>query len=61
MDNKVRDKVLVIKEGVLCKAESNYGKKPWTITTVHKNQTIRIICRTKTERLNIRRVNAMYR
>jgi hypothetical protein len=38
------------------KAESKYGKEPWTITTVHTNGTIRIQCRTKTERLNIQRV-----
>jgi hypothetical protein len=25
---KVRDKVLVINEGILCKAESAYGKEP---------------------------------
>jgi hypothetical protein len=36
-DYKVRDKVLVINEGILCKAESAYGKVPWTITTVHTN------------------------
>jgi hypothetical protein len=41
-DNKVRDKVLVINEGILRKAESAYGKEPWTITTVHTNGTIRI-------------------
>ncbi len=34
---KVRDKVLVINEGILRKAESAYGKEPWTITTVHMN------------------------
>jgi hypothetical protein len=27
-DYKVRDKVLVMKEGILCKAESMYGKEP---------------------------------
>jgi hypothetical protein len=31
-DYKVEDKVLVIKEGILHKAEYNYGKEPWTIT-----------------------------
>jgi hypothetical protein len=41
-DYKVRDKVLVINEGILRKAESAYGKEPWTITTVHTNGTIRI-------------------
>jgi hypothetical protein len=54
-DYKVGEKVLVINEGIICKAESTYGKKPWTITTVHTNGTIRIQCGTKTERLNIQR------
>jgi hypothetical protein len=31
-----------MKEGILRKVESNYGKEPWTITTVHTNGTIRI-------------------
>jgi hypothetical protein len=53
-DCKVRDKVLVEKEGILCKAESKYGKEPWTITTVHTNGTIRIQCRINMGRLNIR-------
>jgi hypothetical protein len=53
---KVGDKVLVINEGILRKAESAYGKEPWTITTVHTNGTIRIQCGTKTERLSIQRV-----
>jgi hypothetical protein len=48
-DYKVGDKVLVINEGILYKAESAYGKEPWTITTVHTNGTIRIQCGTKTE------------
>ena len=55
-DYKVGDKVLVINEGILCKAESAYGKEPWTITTVHTNGTIRIQRGTKTERLSIQRV-----
>ncbi len=53
---RVGDKVLVMNEGILCKAESAYGKEPWTITTVHTNGTIRIQCGTKMERLNSRRV-----
>ncbi len=54
---KVGDKVLLINDGILCKAESAYGKEPWTITTVHTNGTIRIQCGTKTEWLvSIRRV-----
>jgi hypothetical protein len=55
-DYKVGDKVLVINESILHKAESAYGKEPWTITTVHTNGTIRIQCGTKTERLSIQRV-----
>ncbi len=55
-DYKIGDKVLVINEGILRKAESAYGNKPWTITTVHMNRTIRIQGGTKTERLSIWRV-----
>jgi hypothetical protein len=55
-DYKVRDKVLVINKHILCKAESAYGKEPWTITTVHMKGTIRIQRGTKTERLSIWRV-----
>ena len=55
-DYKVGDKVLAMKKGIIRKAESKYGKKPWTITTVHMNGTIRIQCRTRRERLNIQRV-----
>jgi hypothetical protein len=46
---KVGDKVLVMNEGILSKAESTYGKEPWTITTVHTNGTIRIQRGTKME------------
>jgi hypothetical protein len=55
-DYKVGDKVLVINKGILRKAESAYGKEPWTITTVHMNETIRIQSGTKTKRLRIQRV-----
>jgi len=55
-DYKVGDKVLIVKEGILRKAESRYGKEPWTITTVHTNGTIRVQCGSKSERINIRRV-----
>jgi hypothetical protein len=55
-DYKVGDKVLVINEGILGKAESAYGKEPWTITSVHTNRTIRIQFRTKMEWLSIQRV-----
>jgi hypothetical protein len=53
---KVGDKVLLINEGILHKAESAYGKEPWTITTVHTNGTIKIQHGTKMERLSIQRV-----
>ena len=55
-DYKVGDKILIHKDGILCKAESIWKKEPWTITTVHTNGTIRIQCGTKLERINIRRV-----
>ncbi len=55
-DYKVWDKVLVILEGILRKADSAYCKEPWTITTVNTNGTIRIQCGTKTEWLSIWRV-----
>ena len=55
-DYKVGNKVLLTQEGTLRKAESPCSKEPWTITTVHTNGTIRIQRRTKSERLNIRRV-----
>jgi hypothetical protein len=55
-DYNVRDKVLLIDEGILRKAESAYDKEPWTITTVHKNGTIRIQRETKPERVSIWRV-----
>jgi len=53
---KVGGKVLIRKDGILCKAESIWKKEPWTIMTVHTNGTIRIQCGTKSERINIRRV-----
>jgi hypothetical protein len=55
-DYKVGDKVLLINEGILRKAEFAYGKELWTITTVHTNETIRIQRGTKMEQLSIRRV-----
>ena len=53
-DYKVGDKVLLINEGILRKAESAYGKEAWTITTVHMNGTIRIQRGTRMEQLSIR-------
>ncbi len=55
-DYKVGDKVLVINEGILRKAEYAYSKEPWTITTVHMNGSIRIQRRTTAERLSIQRL-----
>jgi hypothetical protein len=55
-DYKVGNKVLLTQEGILRKAESPYSKEPWTITTVHMNGTIRIQCKTQSERLNMQRV-----
>ncbi len=48
-DYKVGNRVLVINKGILHKAESAYGKEPWTITTVYTNGTIRIQHGTKME------------
>jgi hypothetical protein len=53
---KVIDKVLLINEGILRKAESACSKKPSTITTVHMNGTIRIQCGPRMEQLSMRRV-----
>ncbi len=55
-DYKVGDKVLIAKDGILRKAESKFHKDPWTIMTVHTNGTIRVQCRSKSERINIQRV-----
>jgi hypothetical protein len=52
-DYKVGDKILIRKDGILRKAESIWRKDPWTITTVHTNGTIKIQCRTKSERIQI--------
>ena len=59
-DYKVGDKVLLRKDSILRKSESCYERDPWTITSVHTNGTIRVERRTKSERLNIRRVAAYF-
>jgi len=59
-DYKIGDKVLVMQDRILRKAQSPYGKEPWTITTVHTNGAIRIQCGTKSERLNIPESNILY-
>jgi hypothetical protein len=53
-DYKVGGKVLVRKDGILCKTESRYDSEPWTITSVHTNGTIRVERGSKSEGLNIR-------
>jgi len=55
-DYKVGDKILIRQDGIIRKAEFIWRKDPWTITTVHTNETIRIQCGTKSERIYIRRV-----
>ena len=45
----IGQKVLILKDGLLCKAEDRYTG-PWTITQVHCNGTVRIQCRTVFER-----------
>ncbi len=56
-DNKVGQKVLVRKEGILRKSESIWHRKPWLITSVHTNGTITVQRGNKLEWMNIRRVN----
>jgi hypothetical protein len=55
-DYKVDQKILVRNKGILRKAQSIRRKDPWTITTVHMNETIMIQCGNNQERLNIGRV-----
>ena len=40
-DYAIGQKVLILKDGMLCKAEDRYTG-PWTITQVHCNGTVRI-------------------
>jgi hypothetical protein len=55
-DYKVGQIVLLRKECILRNAESRWHKKPWLITTVHRNGTITVQRGNKLERMNIRRV-----
>jgi len=59
-DYHVGDKVLLWKDGILRKSESCYECDHWTITSVHTNGTIKVQHRTKSERLNIRRVTPFF-
>ena len=55
-DYQPSDKVLLQKDGILCKTESQYESDPWTITSVCMNGTIQVQCGSYPKRLNIRRV-----
>ena len=59
-DYEVGGKILIVKYGILCKAESPKQKEPWTIAKVHMNGTIRVNHRTKLERINIWRVEPYF-
>ena len=59
-DYQPGDKVLLQKDGILRKTESQYESDPWTITSVHTNGTIRVQGGTKSKRLNIRRVTPYF-
>eukprot|EP00804_Cyclotella_cryptica_P024185 CCRYP_019502-RA/>CCRYP_019502-RA protein AED:0.15 eAED:0.15 QI:0/-1/0/1/-1/0/1/0/75 len=59
-DYQPGDKVLLLKDGILCKTESWYESDPWTITSVHENGTIRVQHGIKSEHLNITRVTPYF-
>eukprot|EP00804_Cyclotella_cryptica_P012394 CCRYP_010857-RA/>CCRYP_010857-RA protein AED:0.02 eAED:-0.02 QI:0/-1/0/1/-1/0/1/0/96 len=59
-DDQPCDKVLLCKDGILRKIESQYESDPWTMTSVHTNGTIRVQHGTNFERLNIRRVTPYF-
>ena len=59
-DYKVCDKILIVKDGILRKAESPKKKEPWTITTIHTNGIIRVTRETKSEHLYVRRVEPFF-
>ena len=48
-ENKVSDKVLLWKDGILHKSVSRYECDSWTITSVHTNGTIRVQCGSKSK------------
>ena len=59
-DYKVGEKILIVKDGIIRKAESPKEKEPWTITTVHTNGTIKVTRGTKLEQINVRRVEHFF-
>jgi len=54
-DYTIGQKVLIKKDGILRKAEDKYVR-PYNVTQVHTNGTIRIRHGTMSERINFRRV-----
>ncbi len=48
-DYQPGDKVLLRKDGILCKSESRYESDRWSITSVHTNGTISVQRGTKLE------------
>ena len=51
---------MILKDGILCKAESPKQSEPWTITVVHRNGTIRVTRGNKLERINVWRVEPFF-
>jgi hypothetical protein len=59
-DYAVGGKVLILKDGILCKAESPKQPEPWTNTIVHTHGTIRVTRGTKSKRINVWRVEPFF-
>ena len=51
-DCQVGDKVLLGKDGIIRKSESQYECDPTSITSVHTNDTIRVQCRSQIKKIN---------
>ncbi len=51
---------MILKDGILRKAESPKQPEPWTITIVLTNGTIRVTRGTELERINVRRVEPFF-
>ena len=60
-DYAVGSKVLILKDGILRKAESSKQKEPWTITVDRTNVTIRFTRENKSEQINVRRVELFFK
>ena len=59
-DYKVGDKILIVKDGIIRKAESPKQKELWTVKTVHMIGTIRVTRGTKSEQINVWRVEPFF-